>query len=272
MIFINKLFIKGILIGIAGIVPGISGGALAISLGLYEKLICIAANIFHNFKENIKFLFPIILGATLAVVGLSKGIKYMLDFYYVPTILMFCGFIMGGFKDLFNNVDKGSMKFKNIIISVISFIIVITLVLINPNNDRVVDYVGFNEIVTLIGVGFIYSFTMVIPGVSGTFFLMILGYYDLLLEALSLSNFAFSIKIMIPFIFGLILGIIILSKIIERLLVKHSNIVYYAIFGFVISSVVAIVFTIKDINLLNMGIGLVLWILGFCISLRLNKV
>ena len=90
------LTIKGFFIGLANIIPGVSGGTIAITLGVYEKLIGCISHIFKNLKENIKFLLPIIIGAGISILLLSKVISYSLENYVLPTILFFIGAILGG--------------------------------------------------------------------------------------------------------------------------------------------------------------------------------
>ena len=98
------LFIKGLIIGIGQIIPGVSGGMLAISLGLYEKGINAISNFFSNVKENLKFLVPIALGIITSILYISKVIKYFLSAYYLPTMLLFIGLIVGGVPPLIDKI------------------------------------------------------------------------------------------------------------------------------------------------------------------------
>ena len=121
------LAIKGFLIGVANIIPGVSGGTLAITLGIYEKLIGAISHFFKNLKENIKFIMPIGIGAVLSILLLSRVISFCLDKYTLATILFFIGLILGGIP-LLNKKIKGHYKnVSNIIIFLLSFGFVIAL-------------------------------------------------------------------------------------------------------------------------------------------------
>ena len=121
------LGIKGFFIGLANIIPGVSGGTLAITLGIYEQLIGCISHIFKNLKENIKFLLPIGIGAVLSIVTLSHAISFSLENYVLPTILFFIGAILGGLPMLINKVSGYKLKISNIIIFIISFSLIILL-------------------------------------------------------------------------------------------------------------------------------------------------
>ena len=105
------LGIKGFVIGLANIIPGVSGGTLAITLGIYEKLIGVLTHFFKNWKENLKFLIPIGIGAVLSLLVFSNIIGYALEHYPVPTTLLFMGLILGGVPILLRKVkDKKSIS------------------------------------------------------------------------------------------------------------------------------------------------------------------
>ena len=96
-----RLIVKGLIIGLGKIIPGVSGGMLAISLGVYEKGLDALSHFFRNVKENTKFLCLLGLGILISVVLMSKLIKFSLDNYYLPTMLLFIGLIAGGLHKLF---------------------------------------------------------------------------------------------------------------------------------------------------------------------------
>ena len=90
------LFIKGFILGIANIIPGVSGGTLAVSLGLYEKILDAIGTLFKNFKNNVKFLTPIILGIVVSILSTSKLVSYALANFKAQTVFLFVGLIFGG--------------------------------------------------------------------------------------------------------------------------------------------------------------------------------
>ena len=123
------LGVKGFIMGIANIIPGVSGGTLAITLGIYEKLIGTISHFFKNIKENLKFVIPIGIGMVLSILVLSKVISFCLDKYALATILLFVGLILGGIPLIAKRV-KSKISISNIIIFVLTFSLVIALALL----------------------------------------------------------------------------------------------------------------------------------------------
>ena len=103
-------FIKGFVIGIGKIVPGVSGAMLAISLGVYDKAIYYICNFKNDIKNSFKYLFPLGVGIIISIVLFSKVISLCLNKYYVITMLFFIGLIIGGIPDILNKVNKNNFK------------------------------------------------------------------------------------------------------------------------------------------------------------------
>lgn len=264
------LVIKGFLIGVANIIPGVSGGTLAITLGIYEKLIGTISHFFKNLKENIKFIIPIGIGAVLSILLLSRVISFCLDKYTLATILFFIGLILGGIP-LLNKKIKGHYKnFSNIIIFLLSFGFVIALSILKGEN--VVSFENMNIInyIMLFLVGVVAAATMIIPGVSGSFVLMLLGYYQPIIDTISslakFQNIWGSMLVLIPFGIGVLVGIVAISKLLEFLFKKYEVKTYFGVMGFIMASIITIftgaeglVFSVPQllIGLLLLGIGFV---------------
>ncbi|MEG1596849.1 MAG: DUF368 domain-containing protein [Bacilli bacterium] len=276
----NKLFLllKGFLIGVANIIPGVSGGTLAITLGIYEKLIDIVVHPFKNLKENIKFLIPIGLGAVFAILLLSNIINYCLDNYNMATTFFFVGLILGGVPVIFNKIKSHIKSPSNVSIFLLTFILVILFSVLNAGNNTV-SFTNMNLIsyLLLFLVGVIAAATMVIPGISGSFVLMLLGYYNSIIETISdlskFQNIISNMLILIPFGIGVIVGIVLISKIIEYLLKRFNIKTYFAIFGFVLSSMVGIIIKISDFSFSFSSIllSLVTLVIGTLITTKLGE-
>lgn len=264
------LVIKGFLIGVANIIPGVSGGTLAITLGIYEKLIGAISHFFKNLKENIKFIIPIGIGAVLSILLLSRVISFCLDKYTLATILFFIGLILGGIP-LLNKKIKGHYKnVSNIIIFLLSFGFVIVLSVLKGEN--VVSFANMNIInyIMLFLVGVVAAATMIIPGVSGSFVLMLLGYYKPIVDTIGaltkFNNIWQNIMILVPFGIGVLVGIVAISKLLEFLFKKYEVKTYFGVMGFIMASIITIftgaeglVFSIPQllIGLMLLGIGFV---------------
>lgn len=256
------------IIGLGKIIPGVSGSMLAISMGIYQKLIDSVNNFFKAPKRNFNFLFKIAIGVMISIVFFSNIILKCLDKYYIMTMFLFIGLILGGMNDIKINIDK-----KNNYITYISFAVITILGIINIDNDFVIRNDLLNTIY-FIFIGFVDAFTMVVPGISGTATLMMLGAYNSVIYMFSnifdISNF----KILIPFSIGMLLGIVITVKLINFLFSKYKSKTYSAILGFSISTI-ALMF-IKSINafytLKDLIISFVLLVIGIYLSKVINKV
>lgn len=272
------LMLKGFVMGIANIIPGVSGGTLAITLGLYEDLIKAVSHFFTNIKENIKFLIPVALGMVLSVAVLSNVIGYSLDHYPIPTTLFFVGLILGGIPLLYKKIHNEPKSFSNLLVFLITFAIVAVFAFLNTG-DRMVSFNQMNMVgyLLLFGVGVIAAATMVIPGISGSFVLMLLGYYEPIINTIrELTKFHHVIGnmlILIPFGIGVVLGIVVIAKIIEYLLEKQPVKTYFGIIGFVIASLISIVLPLFDLSFDMMQVitGIILLGIGSIIAYKLGE-
>lgn len=266
------LILKGIIIGIGKIIPGVSGSMLAITLGIYQKLIDSINNIFKYPKENFKFLFKIAIGVIISIVFFSKIIITSLNKYYLITMFFFIGLIIGGFDDINKNIDKNSKY-----IAIISFILVMIFGLINIDNEVSIQNNFINSIY-FIFIGFVDAITTVIPGISGTATLMMLGGYSTLIKTFSNIFDLYYIKdnliVLIPFIIGFIFGIIITAKIVEYLFKNHKSKTYSSILGFSIATIALMFiksfktfYTIKDLI-----VAIIMLLIGIVLTKKINQV
>lgn len=271
------LVIKGFLIGVANIIPGVSGGTLAITLGIYEKLIGAISHFFKNLKENIKFIIPIGIGAVLSILLLSRVISFCLDKYTLATILFFIGLILGGIP-LLNKKIKGHYKnVSNIIIFLLSFGFVIALSVLKGEN--VVSFANMNIInyIMLFLVGVVAAATMIIPGVSGSFVLMLLGYYKPIVDTIGaltkFNNIWQNIMILVPFGIGVLVGIVAISKLLEFLFKKYEVKTYFGVMGFIMASIITIFTGAEGLvfSVPQLLIGLVLLGIGFIAAYKLGE-
>ena len=271
------LVIKGFLIGVANIIPGVSGGTLAITLGIYEKLIGTISHFFKNLKENIKFIIPIGIGAVLSILLLSSVISFCLDKYTLATILFFIGLILGGIP-LLNKKIKGHYKnVSNIIIFLLSLVFVISLSILKGGN--VVSFENMNIInyIMLFLVGVVAAATMIIPGVSGSFVLMLLGYYQPIIDTISslakFQNIWGSMLILIPFGIGVLVGIVVISKLLEFLFKKYEVKTYFGVMGFIMASIITIFAGAEGLvfSVPQLLIGLILLGIGFVAAYKLGE-
>ena len=262
------LILKGMIIGLANVIPGVSGGTLMITLGVYEQVIETISHFFSNFKKNLKFIIPLGIGIVLALLLFSKIIGLSLEKFPFATTCVFLGLIIGGIPLIINNMNKNkdSKKVSNYIIAFVSFAFIILFAMLKSGNDVNFNNIGILGMLLLFMVGIVASATMVIPGISGSFVLMLLGYYKPIIDTVrSLTDFSLighNVLVLGSFGIGVLIGIVLVSKLIELLLKKFETKTYFAVFGFVVASCIAIIKPLFSLNLgvLEIIIGIVLLI------------
>lgn len=266
------LFIKGIVLGVAFVIPGVSGGTLAVLMGIYEELIEAASNFYKSiadFKKYIMYLLPIGLGVVFSVAVFAKLIKFGLDKAPIITILIFLGMIIGGIPALVRNVKGTKTNLKDMTLMLVGLIIVISMLIFHKSNTNVVlTNMSITGYITLFLVGTIAAVTMVVPGISGSFTLMLIGYYEPILNLVnditSFKNLGPNLILIFTFMLGVFIGIIFISKIIEWCLKHYKRETYYAIIGFVLSSIISVIYEVSKFpfNLTHLIIGIVLLVIN----------
>ncbi len=266
------LFLKGVVLGLSFILPGISGGVLAISFGIYDKLINAISHFFDNFKENIKFLFILGSGIFISVILSILLLDKLFEKFPVAAILLFLGLILGGFPGLFKKV-KGTLNISNFLLLSFGIVSILILTTLSSASTVVLDN-GLIQNIKLFFVGFLSAATIVIPGISGSFLLVAIGYYKPILsiisEIIKFNDLFNNIVIMIPFGLGMVIGGFIIVKVIEYLLKKYEIKTYYFIIGIVFSSVIEVIISIfgYKIDLYQLIVGFLLLVMGGFISLK----
>lgn len=268
--------IKGILIGIANIIPGVSGGTMAVSLGIYDKLISSISNLLKDWKKSLVTLLPIILGCGIGIVGFTYAIEYLLSHHTFVTCMAFVGLILGGIPILLISLKKELAKtsskigISGILAFVFLFAVAVFLPMMNAEDEVLKTFHANPGIMAaLFFVGIIASATMVIPGVSGSLVMMILGYYYGIintiksfldaLKAFDMPGLIHGFALLMPFGIGVLLGIFLIAKLITFLFEKFGIQTYCAILGLIIASPFAIFYNtgaLKQIS--SLGIGQIL--------------
>ncbi|HJC43847.1 MAG TPA: DUF368 domain-containing protein [Candidatus Mediterraneibacter gallistercoris] len=278
-----KKLLQGMVVGIANIIPGVSGGTMMVAMGLYDKLIHAITHLKSEFKESLKLLVPIFLGAAIAIVALSRLFEFLLTNYPIPTNFAFCGLIAGSLPFIFKKVKGHAVSVGKGVCFVIFFAVVILMAVMGETSGNAADVsFGFINVVKLLVVGIIAAATMVIPGVSGSMMLMLLGYYDTILKTINKfmdALIAFDIQdilvqcgILIPFGIGVILGIFLIAKLIEFIFSKAEIHAYYAIIGLILASPIAILLKTdwSDFSVLMLVTGIITFVLGWFVSSKLG--
>lgn len=289
-----KDILCGILMGIANIIPGVSGGTMAVSMGIYDRIIGSITNLFKQFKKSVMTLLPYGIGMIVAIIGLSYFIETFFEKYPLQTGSLFVGLILGGVPILIKKVSKNpstGSKSKthgfdaiSVVLFIIFFALIILLQIFGSDKEaKITLSVSVIQMVKLFIIGVIASATMVIPGVSGSMILLILGYYNPIIEtinstikALSPWNFdtiLHNVAILAPFGIGVLVGIFAIAKLIEFLLSRYEKRTYFAILGLVLASPFAIYMGIGVgvITVASIIVSVLTFAIGFTIAYFLGR-
>ena len=278
-----KKLLQGMVVGIANIIPGVSGGTMMVAMGLYDKLIHAITHLKSEFKESMKLLIPIFIGAGLAIVTLARLFEFLLERYPIPTNFAFCGLIAGSLPFIFDKVKGHTVSIGKIIAFLIFFAVVILMAVMGETSGNAADVsFGIVNVIKLLLVGIIAAATMVVPGVSGSMMLMLLGYYDTILKTINQfidALIAFDVQgilvqcgVLVPFGIGVVLGIFLIAKLIEFIFSKAEIHAYYAIIGLIIASPVAILLKTdwSGFSGMTLIVGVVTFVAGWFVASKLG--
>lgn len=279
-----KDILRGILIGIANAIPGVSGGTMMVSMGIYDKIIASVTNITHQLKKSIKTLLPYAIGMGIGIVGLSFVIQFLFENYPVPTSLLFIGLILGGVPIMLGKFKGKKIGAANGIVFLFFFAFIFLLQWLNGKQTTDVTLtLSVVMAVRLFFVGVIAAATMVIPGVSGSMILMILGFYTPVIEAITVTIKALAggdfggvihqCLILVPFGIGVLIGIYYVAKLIELLLRKQEGLTFSAILGLIVASpfVILMQTSISSLNLSSIVMSVITFAAGFCVAYFLGR-
>ena len=279
-----KDILKGAVMGIANIIPGVSGGTMAVSMGIYDKIIHAVTHLFSEFKQSIKVLMPIGIGIVIAIVAVARLIEYLFGVAPFQTNLLFIGLILGGLPAIVKKVKGNAIKPGYLIACILFFILVVGCASLDGSAGGDAD-ITFNviNVIKLFGVGIIASATMVVPGVSGSMMLMVMGYYTPILSMINqcvdhlvsfdIAGLISDCGVLAPFGIGVVIGIFAIAKIIEIVFAKWPIMAYWAIIGLIVASPVAIVMlnAMGKLNIITILTGVAALGIGVIVALKLGE-
>lgn len=264
----SMLFIKGLIIGIGKVMPGVSGALLAINFKVYDRIVESLVNFFSDWKKNLRFLLELGSGIIIAIILFSNGIRYLLNNYNFLMMMLFMGLIGGGSYNYIRSVNYERKEYKYILFIIgvligISFIgKVDNYVISNSFKDNIVFFLG----------GVIEVFTSIIPGISGTAIMMIMGIYDMVLMIVGrIYDFSYvisNINIYISYGLGIIVSFILGTLLINYLLKKKKRLMEIMIGSFSIYSILMMgVMTFsKRASIIEIVLGIMLMVVGTVIG------
>lgn len=269
----SMLFIKGLIIGIGKVMPGVSGALLAINFKVYDRIVESLVNFFSDWKRNLRFLLELGLGIIIAIILFSNGIRYLLNNYNFLMMMLFMGLIGGGSYNYIRRVSYERREYKYILF-IVGLLIGVSFmgqmdsyVISNSFNDNIMFFLG----------GVIEVFTSIIPGISGTAIMMIIGIYDVVLmivgKIYDISYVINNINIYISYGLGIIISFILGTLLINYLLKKRKRLMEIMIGSFSIYSILMMgVMTFsKRASVIEIILGIMLMIVGIVIGFIMDN-
>ncbi|MFI3114655.1 MAG: DUF368 domain-containing protein [Clostridia bacterium] len=261
-----KNLLYGMIIGIANIIPGVSGGTMAVILNVYDKIISSVSNLKSDFKNSVKFLAPIGIGAVFGIVLFAKIVTFFLNTFETATMLAFSGLIFGSIPMIKNK----ALESKKSVSGYISFAIALIIMLVMSfssvsESTTVITSLTVETFIVLFFASVISAGSMIIPGISGSFVMLLLGIYSSILSAVSTLN----IPVLIPVGLGCLVGILAFIRLIDFLFKKYHNETYMAILGLMMGSIVTIIPSF--IFNLEYFVGLILCVIFAKVSFAFSK-
>ncbi len=259
-------FLKGIVVGMGGIAPGLSGSVLLVIFGLYQKTINAIGTLFKKFKENILFLIPLFLGIGIGIILFSKVVDFLLNNFEMQTRFAFLGLVLGTVPLFYREVKKEGFKNKYYIIIAISAIIGFALFFFNKN---IFPEVTDPNMIQSIFLGVAVAGSSIVPGVDSAVILSSLGLYELYVSSIA----DFNLSILIPAGFGLAFGVLVISFIMNILIKKYYTMTFSIIFGLFISIIPNVLneSCVLEANSASV-ISIIVLIFGFLVSYYLGDI
>lgn len=267
--------LKGFLIGIGAILPGLSGGVLMIIFGIYDPLIRFLSNLRKKFIQNLMYFFPIGIGGLLGILIFSIFVEKAFGKYAAQFVCLFIGFVVGTFPSLYKEAGKEGRSWGDFFLMLASAILLFVIMYLGRNFPQIKP----SPIVWLFSGGLV-ALGFIVPGMSPSNFLIYFGLYDKMASSIHQLDFS----MLIPFGIGAVLCILLLAKVAEWLFKKFYSKIYHFILGMVIGSSLAIfpstVFpAFRSESLQAMGLSFplaflfagIMFVLGIFISYRFSK-
>jgi putative membrane protein len=225
--------LKGLIVGASMLVPGVSGGTTAIILGIYDRLIHSVSTFFKDVRGNLLFLGVFCAGALIGIVLFSRVLLYAVETWPLPMMFLFLGAIVGSVPMLYRQAKVERFSPVYVLFALAGVAIVLSLgYLPKPEASSAVG--GFGTMAMLFVSGIIIAIALVLPGISTSHMLLVLGMYETTLCAIKAANFLY----LVPLALGGLVGVALITSLVERALTRYPRVTYFVIIGFVVGSII----------------------------------
>ena len=226
--------VKGVLVGVGFITPGLSGGVLAVVFGIYEPLMRWLGNLREKFLQNLVYFIPVGIGGALGVVAFSAVVDWAFANYAAQFTWLFIGFISGTFPSLLKTSGKEGRKPWH-------WALLVVMAALTVFAMRTLENSSFSQLTpsftNWLLSGFLMGLGAVVPGMSPSNFLIYFGLYDKMAAGISRLDFG----VIIPILIGGVLCVLIFARLVSLLFKKHYAVMYHLILGIVVGSTIAII-------------------------------
>lgn len=236
-------FLEGIIVGFGAIMPGLSGGTLCVAFGMYLPLIWVISHPKENIKKYGKMLVIFGMGAAVGFIGLSGFASWLMELSSELVICAFIGFIIGTFPELWNDAGTKGRNINSYVSIAIGFIAMLMLLFLFESHIRIqvkADFFGF------LLCGILWGLSFIVPGLSSSTLLLFFGLYQPMLDGISQLD----LSVIIPLMIGIIMCVVLLSKIVNSAYKKYYGIISHAIIGVVAATTIMI---FPDWNAIGLG-------------------
>lgn len=267
--------IIGVAIGLANILPGVSGGFIAISFNVYKKIIFALTNFYKTPIKVFKEIWALAIGIGLGLLMSILGVQKLLEVFPIPTVFLFTGLILGSIPSIYDKTKSEYNKVKKFTAFILGLgsIIFLIVFLIFFSEPTVIGDANFRQLIILFIIGLVVAATMIIPGISGSLVLLAIGYYKYIFDFVvafikAALSFDFdgvfaNLKLVAALGFGIVVGLISLAKGVERMIEKHPKTFYAGVLGLLIASPFAVIYQLYKDYYEEIQSNLVLnWVLG----------
>lgn len=259
-------FLKGIIVGIGGVAPGLSGSVLLIIFGMYRQTLDALGSLLKDFRKNITFLLPLVAGMILGVLAFSKVIDFCLRTFEMPTRFCFLGLIVGTLPMVWQEVKKEGFSKGYYFVILLAFALGIWFFTANPNAFPQVTNPNLLQKILL---GAAVAMTAIVPGVDPAVFLSTLGLYLTYVTALA----TFDVSILLPMLIGVAGGAVVISAVMSALFRKAYTATFSVIFGIFLSMIPNMLTANCRLGWNGISvISLLLALIGFAVSYYLGDI
>ncbi|MBQ7825464.1 MAG: DUF368 domain-containing protein, partial [Clostridia bacterium] len=225
--------LQGSLIGLGAVLPGISGGVLAVIFGVYQPIMEVLSDPMHAVKKHMKLLMPIGIGVVVGFLGIAKVLAFLLERYPDPSVCLFVGLIAGMLPSLYREAGERGRNKNSFIAMIAAFVFILALLV----TLKVIQVNIVPNFAWYLFCGFCLALSVIAPGMSFSTLLMPLGLYTPFIDGIGNIDFG----VLIPGGVGALLTVILFSRAVASLMSSHYSVMFHGIIGIVVAATLVIV-------------------------------